>query len=71
MRDTTHPEGIDVFIGVDVGKGAHHAVALARAVMRNVNACQSSALPGSTAVAPDGWCKTLPLTARLGGAINR
>ncbi|EQD70398.1 transposase [mine drainage metagenome] len=30
MNQTAHPDGIDVFIGVDVGKGEHHAVALDR-----------------------------------------
>ncbi|MHB8348163.1 MAG: IS110 family RNA-guided transposase [Acidiferrobacterales bacterium] len=34
MRDTAHHEGIDVFIGVDVGKGEHHAVALNRSGKR-------------------------------------
>ena len=34
MRDTAHHEGIDVFIGVDVGKGEHHAVALDRSGKR-------------------------------------
>ena len=28
MQDPAHPESVDVFIGVDVGKGQHHAVAL-------------------------------------------
>ena len=30
MQDPAHLETIDVFIGVDVGKGQHHAVALDR-----------------------------------------
>ena len=28
MESTLHEDGIDVFIGVDVGKGKHHAVAV-------------------------------------------
>ena len=34
MQDPAHRETIDVFIGVDVGKGQHHAVALDRAGKR-------------------------------------
>ena len=34
MQDPAHPETIDVFVGVDVGKGQHHAVALDRAGKR-------------------------------------
>jgi len=30
MNQTAHHDGIDVFIGVDVGKGEHHAVAIDR-----------------------------------------
>ncbi len=34
MRDSAYHEGIGVFIGVDVGKGEHHAVALDRSGKR-------------------------------------
>ena len=34
MQDPAHPGTIDVFIGVDVGKGHHDAVALDRAGKR-------------------------------------
>ncbi len=34
MRDPAHPETIDVFVGVDIGKGERHAVALDQAGKR-------------------------------------
>ncbi|WP_143291712.1 IS110 family transposase, partial [Burkholderia pseudomallei] len=30
MQETTQHDAVDVFVGVDVGKGQHHAVALDR-----------------------------------------
>lgn len=37
MQDPVHPQSIDVFIGVDVGKGEHYAVALDRTGRRLLN----------------------------------
>mgnify|MGYP001648663063 FL=1 len=45
MQDTPQPQSIDVFIGVDVGKGQHHAVALDRNGKRLYN----KALPNDEA----------------------
>jgi transposase len=45
MQDPAYPESIEVFIGVDVGKGQHHAVALDRDGKRLVD----RALPNSEA----------------------
>ena len=45
MQDTTQPQDVDVFIGVDVGKGQHHAVALDRNGKRLYN----KALPNDEA----------------------
>ena len=45
MIDLDQHEAIQVFVGVDVGKGAHHAVALNRAGKRLLD----SALPNDEA----------------------
>lgn len=45
MTDLNQHKAIQVFVGVDVGKGAHHAVALHRAGKRSLD----SALPNDEA----------------------
>ncbi|WP_244104217.1 IS110 family transposase, partial [Burkholderia vietnamiensis] len=45
MQDTQQRDAVDVFVGVDVGKGHHHAVALDRNGKRLYN----KALPNDEA----------------------
>ncbi|OXJ06539.1 hypothetical protein CFB39_39065 [Burkholderia sp. AU6039] len=42
MQDTQQRDAVDVFVGVDVGKGQHHAVALDRNGIRQANFPRSS-----------------------------